>query len=54
MGFGVIPWLEQNGIVAVFCIVAALVFVIDAGAVLIYIYGKQLRERDSRIKILLF
>ncbi|OAL45661.1 MFS general substrate transporter [Pyrenochaeta sp. DS3sAY3a] len=54
MGFGVIPWLEQNGIVTVFCIVAALVFVIDAAVIFIYIYGKQLRERDSRIKIFLF
>lgn len=54
MGFGVIPWLEQNGIVAVFCIIAGLVFVIDACAVLVYIYGKRLRERDAGLKIFLF
>jgi hypothetical protein len=54
MGFGVIPWIEQNGIVAVFGTIAALVFVIDAAAGLIYIYGKQLRQRDSRLKVFLF
>ncbi|KAK6373736.1 hypothetical protein LTS17_008229 [Exophiala oligosperma] len=54
IGFAVVPWLEQNGVVTVFCILAALVLAIDAAVVTIYLYGKKLRQRDSRLKIFLF
>jgi hypothetical protein len=54
VGFAVVPWLETDGLVAVFCILAALVFVIDASAVGIYFYGKRLRQRDARLKVFLF
>ncbi|OAG40130.1 hypothetical protein AYO21_05608 [Fonsecaea monophora] len=54
VGFAVVPWLQANGLVAVFCILAALVFVIDASVVVIYMYGKRLRQRDSRLKVFHF
>ncbi|KIW67166.1 hypothetical protein, variant [Phialophora macrospora] len=54
VGFGTIPWYERDGPVTMFCILAALVIVIDAGAVLLYIYGKRLRHHDGQLKIFLF
>lgn len=54
VGFAVIPWLELDGIVAVFVILAVLVVVLDASALVIYIFGKKLRQRDARLKIFLF
>jgi hypothetical protein len=54
VGFGTIPWYERDGPVTMFCILAALVIVIDAGAVLLYLYGKRLRHHDGQLKIFLF
>jgi len=54
IGFSVIPWVERAGLISVFCILAALVFVIDASAGLLYIFGKRLRARDGRLKIFVF
>ncbi len=46
--------MERDGLIAMFCILAALVFVIDSSAVFLYIFGKSLRARDGRLKIFLF
>ena len=54
IGFAVVPWLEKDGLITVFCVLAALVFTIDASAVVIYLYGKRFRQRDARLKIFLF
>lgn len=54
VGFAVVPWIEQNGIVTVFCVLAALVFAIDASVVVIYWHGKKFRQRDARLKIFMF
>jgi len=54
IGFAVVPWVEQNGPITVFCILAAIVFVIDCGAVFLYVFGKRLRARDGRLKIFPF
>ncbi|KIW90070.1 uncharacterized protein Z519_09501 [Cladophialophora bantiana CBS 173.52] len=54
VGFAVVPWLELDGVVAVFVILAVLVVVIDASALRIYLFGKKLRQRDTRLRIFLF
>lgn len=54
LGFGVIPWLELDGIVGVFGILVGLVLVIDAAVIVIYFYGKRFRRMDTRRKIFLF
>ncbi len=54
VGFAVFPWIERDGIVAVFCILAALVFVIDGSVIFIYFFGKKLRKREGRLRIFLF
>lgn len=54
VGFGIVPWVEKDGPVAMFCILAALIVVIDAGALPLYIYGKRLRQRDGQIRIFWF
>ncbi|KAK5043067.1 hypothetical protein LTR13_000838 [Exophiala sideris] len=54
IGFAVIPWLERDGLVTVFCILAALVFVIDMSVLIIYLWGKKLRQRDARLKVFHF
>jgi hypothetical protein len=54
VGFGVVPWLELNGVVTVFGILTGLVLFIDAFVLVIYFYGKRLRQRDTRLKIFPF
>ncbi|KIW12694.1 hypothetical protein PV08_09972 [Exophiala spinifera] len=54
VGFAVVPWLELDGIVTVFIILAVLVVVIDAAVLVIYFFGKKLRQRDARLRIFLF
>ncbi|EXJ70650.1 uncharacterized protein A1O5_05640 [Cladophialophora psammophila CBS 110553] len=54
IGFAVVPWLKLNGIIPVFCILSAMVIVVDAFAMVIYIWGKRLRERDARLRVLAF
>jgi hypothetical protein len=47
VGFAVIPWIDRNGIVAVFCILAAMIFVVYASFAFLYIFGKSLRKGDA-------
>lgn len=54
VGFAVIPWIDRNGIVAVFCILAAMMFAVYASFAFLYIFGKNLRKRDAQKKIFLF
>jgi hypothetical protein len=54
VGFAVIPWIDRNGIVAVFCILAAMIFVAYASFAFLYIFGKSLRKGDAQKKIFLF
>ena len=49
-----VPWLDLDGVVTVFCVLAALVVVIDVSVVVIYFLGKKLRQRDAQLKIFLF
>jgi hypothetical protein len=46
--------METNGLIAMFCTLAAIVIVVDSGAIFLYIYGKRLRARDGQLKIFLF
>ncbi|KIW16772.1 hypothetical protein PV08_03962 [Exophiala spinifera] len=54
VSFGVGPWLNLDGDITVFCTLAALVFAVDCGWIIVFIWGKQLRRRDSRLKIFWF
>ncbi|KAH8816701.1 major facilitator superfamily domain-containing protein [Xylogone sp. PMI_703] len=54
VGFAVFPWIDRDGIIAVFCILAALVAIIDSSVIFIYIFGKRLRAREAQLRILLF
>jgi hypothetical protein len=54
VGFAVIPWIDRNGIVAVFCILAAMMFAVYVSFAFLYIFGKSLRKGDAQKKIFLF
>lgn len=54
IGFAAVPWLEKDGLLAMFCILAALVFVIDGSGIFVYFYGKRMRAWFSRKKIFIF
>jgi hypothetical protein len=54
LGFGVQPWVNTDGLIAVFCIFAGLLVFVDLWAIFFYIYGKRLRARDAKLKIFLF
>jgi hypothetical protein len=54
IGFAIVPWVKQNGLIAVFCILAAILFVVDLGAVVVYLFGKRARARDGRLRIFPF
>jgi hypothetical protein len=52
--FGIAPWLERDGDITVFCVLAAMVFVVDSGWLILFFYGKKLRKRDSNMKLFFF
>lgn len=38
IGFAVVPWLELDRLIAVFCILAALVLVLDASIIIYHLH----------------
>lgn len=54
LGFGVQPWVDRDGIIAVFCIFAGLIVLVDSCAIILYFYGQRLRGRDARLKLFIF
>ncbi|KAH8816731.1 major facilitator superfamily domain-containing protein [Xylogone sp. PMI_703] len=54
IGFGIEPWVEKDGLIAVFSIFAGIVFLFDVASVLVWYYGKRLRVKDTAKKIIPF
>jgi hypothetical protein len=54
IGFGIEPWVERNGLIAVFCIFSALTFTFDASGIFVWYFGKRLRAKDTMKKIVTF
>jgi hypothetical protein len=54
IGFGVVPWLELDGVIAVFWILAAMIIVMNTFAVVVWKWGKTLRKLDGPKRVLIY